>query len=81
MTKHCGYLRKLQPQDVVLAERRFDVSSSIAYRGATLNIPNFTRGKTQLDTKGVKATCKIANLRIHVECVITSEDCILLNTR
>ena len=30
------------PGDVVLADRGFNVRDSIAYRGATLNIPEFT---------------------------------------
>ena len=32
------------PGDVVLADRGFNVEECIAYRGATLNIPAFTRG-------------------------------------
>ena len=68
ITEDCGYLRKLLPGDVVLADR--DVADSVAFRGATLNIPAFTRGKPQLDPKAVESTRKIANVRIHVERVI-----------
>lgn len=57
ITEDCGYLQKLEPQDVVLADRGFDVEDSIAYRGATL----------LLDPKDVEATRKLANVRIHVE--------------
>lgn len=42
ITENCGLLQKLEPQDVVLADRGFDVEDSIAYRGATLNILAFT---------------------------------------
>ena len=42
----------------------------MAYRGATLNIPAFTRGKNQLAPEDVEGTRKIANVRIHVERVI-----------
>ena len=70
ITEDCGYLQKLQPQDVVLADRGFNVEDSIAYRGTILNIPAFTRGKSQLDPKEVESTRKIANVRIHVERVI-----------
>lgn len=72
ITEDSGYLYKLQPSDVVLADRGFDVEDSVAYRGATLNIPAFTRGKPQLDPKDVEATRKLANVRIHVERVIGS---------
>ncbi len=72
ITEDSGYLNKLQPSDVVLADRGFDVEDSIAYRGATLNIPAFTRGKPQLAPKDVEATRKLANVRIHVERVIGS---------
>lgn len=54
----------------MLADRGFNVEESIAYRGANLNIPAFTRGKSQLDPKDVEATRKLANVRIHVERVI-----------
>ena len=39
ITENCGYLKKLFPGDVVLADRGFNVEDSVAYRGATLNIP------------------------------------------
>ena len=45
ITENCGYLDKLQPGDVVLADRGFNVEGSVVYRGATLNVPAFTRGK------------------------------------
>ena len=70
ITEDCGYLHKLQPQDVVLADGGFNVEDSIAYRCATLNIPAFTRGKFQLNPKDVETTRKLANVRIHVERVI-----------
>ena len=68
--ENCGYLDKLQPGDVVLADRGFNVEESVAYRGATLNIPVFTRGKNQLAPGDVEATRKIVDVRIHVERVI-----------
>ena len=70
ITENCGYLHKLQPQDVVLADSGFDVEDSVAFRGATLNIPAFTRGQSQLAAKDVEATRKLANVGIHVERVI-----------
>jgi len=44
LTESCGYL-KLLPGDVVIADRGFNVEDSVAYRGATLNIPAFTKGE------------------------------------
>ena len=55
------------PGDVVLADRGFDIADSIAYRGARLEIPAFTRGRDQLTPSDVEATRKLANVRIHVE--------------
>ena len=70
ITENCGYLYKLQPGDVVLADRGFNVQESVAYRGAMLNIPVFTKGKAQLPAVDVEETRKLANVRIHVERVI-----------
>ena len=60
----------LLPSDVVLADRGFDIADSIAYCGATLDIPAFTRGCEQLPPGNVEATRKLANVRIHVERII-----------
>ena len=68
ITENCGYLYKLQPGDVVLADRGFNVQQSVAYRGATLNIPAFTKRKAQLPAVDVEET--LANVMIHVERVI-----------
>ena len=56
ITENCGYLYKLQPGDVVLADRGFNVQESVAYRGAILNIPAFTKGKAQLPAVDVEET-------------------------
>lgn len=60
----------LQLGYVVLADSGFNVEDSVAYMGATLNIPAFTRGKSQLDPADVETTHKLANVRIHVQRVI-----------
>jgi len=70
LTEHCGILRKLLPGDVILADRGFDISESVGAMRATLHIPAFTRGKSQLSALEVEETRKIANVRIHVERVI-----------
>ena len=45
---------------------------TVAYRGASLNIPAFTKGKSQLPSADVESTRRLANVRIHVERVIGS---------
>ena len=70
IVENSGYLRHLLPGDVVLADRGFDVADSVAYQGATLDIPAFTRGRDQLLPEDVEATRKLANVRIHVERII-----------
>ena len=70
IVEHSAYLNNLLPGDVVLADRGFDVADSVAMLGATLDIPAFTRGCTQLPPSDVEATRKLANVRIHVERII-----------
>ena len=70
LTEHCGFLKKLLPGDVVLADRGFDVSESIGMCQAKLHLPAFTKGKKQLSALEVEETRTIANVRIHVERVI-----------
>ena len=44
----------------------------MAYRGASINIPTFTKGKSQRTSADVESTRRLANVRIHVECAIGS---------
>lgn len=64
------YLKNLLPGDVVLADRGFTVEDVIALHGAKLEIPAFTRGKSQLSDSEVRKTRALASVRIHVERVI-----------
>ena len=72
IVENSGYLKHLLPGNVVLADRGFDVADSVALYGATLDIPVFTRGCNQLGPREVEATRKLANVRIHVETVISA---------
>ena len=72
ITEHCNILSKLNPGDIVLADRSFDIADSVAIMGAELKIPAFTKGKKQLSGAEVESTGRIANVRIHVERVIRS---------
>ena len=65
-----GFLNHLEPGDVILADRGFDISDDIALYGAKLVIPAFTRGKKQLSLEEVEQSKRIVKVRIHVERVI-----------
>ena len=65
-----GFLRLLDPGDVVLADRGFDIGDDIALHGGRLEIPAFTRGKKQLSMQEVEYSRRISKVRIHVERVI-----------
>ena len=70
LTEHCGFLRKLLPGDVVMADRGFDVSESVGLVMATIKMPAFTKGKRQMPAIELERSRKLAHLRIHVERVI-----------
>lgn len=53
-----------------MADRGFLVEDEIRIRNASMAMPAFTKGKSQLDPLDVEETRAIANLRIHVERVI-----------
>ena len=63
LTENCGFLDKLVPEDVVMADRAFTVAESVGMRQARPVIPAFTKGKSQLDPVDVEKTRGIANVR------------------
>ena len=70
LTENCGFLNKLLPGDMVMADRGFTISESVGLKQAELAIPTFTKGKAQLYPIDVEKTRGIASVRIHVERVI-----------
>ena len=70
ITEHCGFLDKILPGDLVLADRGFDVGDTLGCLMANVKIPAFTKGKSQLGPLDVEDTRHIASVRIHVERVI-----------
>ena len=70
VTENCGFLVKLLPGDMVMADRGFTISVRVGLKQARLVIQAFTKGKSQLDPVDVDQTRGIANVRIHVEHVI-----------
>ncbi len=70
VTENSGFLQNLLPGDVILADRGFLIGDSVSLYNAKLQIPAFTRGRTQLDPVEIEATRGLAAIRIHVERVI-----------
>ncbi|CAL9688451.1 unnamed protein product [Knipowitschia caucasica] len=70
ITEQSGFLNKLLPGDIVLADRGFNIREHVGMMCAEVKIPTFTRGRAQLEAKDVEETRAIAHLRIHVERVI-----------
>ncbi|KAE8745576.1 hypothetical protein FOCC_FOCC007005 [Frankliniella occidentalis] len=70
ITEDSGFLRFLTPGDTVMADRGFLVEDSISLHKATLVMPGFLRGLSQLSPDDVDTTRIIANVRVHVERVI-----------
>ena len=48
LTQKCGFLDLLQPGDLVLADRGFNIEEDLSFSCAKLAIPAYTRGKKQL---------------------------------
>ena len=49
LTENFGSLRNLLPGDLVLADRGFKIHDKVMFYHENLNIPAFTKGKSQLD--------------------------------
>ena len=63
-------LKKLLPGDILLTDHGFDIAEEVALMQASLHIPPFTKGLSQLSPVDVEKSRKLANLRIHIEWVI-----------
>ena len=70
LTEHCGMLKNLLPEDILMADRGFGIAESAAIYFAEVQIPAVTKGIKQLSPLDVGKTRKIATGRIHVERVI-----------
>jgi hypothetical protein len=70
LTRSSGFLEKLLPGDLVMADRGFRLQDDFAFRQCKLVVPAFTRGKKQLSAKDVECSRTISNVRIHIERVI-----------
>ena len=70
LTQESGFLNRIEPDDIILADRGFTVREDIAIHGRELEIPTFTKGKKQLSQEEVEMSKQLAHVRIHVERVI-----------
>lgn len=69
-TEYCGYLEKLLLGDVILADGGFNVKDAVGLFCAQLKIPEFTKGKQQLQSLKLEATRGLVVVRIKVERVM-----------
>ena len=65
VTELCGIINLLEPGDMVMADRGFDIQDILAAKKIKLNIPPFMRGKKQLSLEEEFETRSIASVRIH----------------
>ena len=70
LTKDCQYLDQVSPYSSLMVDKGFNISDECAARNINLIIPPGRRGNSQMLTKDVKTTGKVAKLRILVEQVI-----------
>ena len=54
ITQRCGFLDKSEYGDVVLADRGFNIHDDMAVIGAKLEIPAFTKGKSNFQELKLK---------------------------
>lgn len=71
ITLESGFLSQIEPGDEILADRGFLIRDELAAYGATLRIPSFTKGKSQLSASEVDSSRQLSHVRIHVERVIS----------
>lgn len=67
IVKNCGVQEFFVKGDVIMADRGFSLDPYLEAQGVKMNVPAFTKGKSQLSEKEVTATRRIASVRIHVE--------------
>lgn len=70
LTENSAFINHLQPGDVIMADRGFLIKEFVNVFGVSVNMPAFTRGKSQLHPIDLEKTRNIASCRIHVERII-----------
>jgi hypothetical protein len=70
ITRDSNFFDYINPNDRVMADRGFALSQELLSRHAELIIPPAGKGTTQMTSRQVQDTKRVANVRIHVERVI-----------
>ena len=74
IVKKSQFLDLIERGDDVMADRGFNIRHLLLQKGATLNIPAYSKGKN-LSQKAVTRSRRIATVRIHVERAIRRMKC------
>lgn len=74
IVRQCGFLDKLMPGDVIMADKGFNIQDLLALREARLLAPPIMR-KGTVSSKASTATRRIAKPRVHVERLIRKLKC------
>lgn len=67
ITRKSGFYSLLDPNDVIMADRGFQIQEDLMLHHAELEVPPGAQGNRQMTRAKVKKTKVVANLRIHVE--------------
>ena len=66
-TDNCGIMDPLEPGDVAMADKGFDIQDLLVPKRVVLNVPSFLKEKDRLSLEEEAETRRIASVRIHVE--------------
>lgn len=62
-----GLLEKLEPDDLVLADKGFRIRNAVESKGCKLYTPNYLENKIQFSAEEVGVNKKLSHHRVHVE--------------
>lgn len=71
IVNHSGFLENIQEGDLVLADKGFLIEDEIEEKGASLRLPCFVKNGGQLNPEEVEESRQLANIRIHIERIIS----------